>query len=345
MKITSGLLQITVTLFAAAFLCSPGSSSFGAETSPVPENYIERLDPRINTIIPAEAKLEKIADGFAWVEGPVWDKEGGYLLFSDIPNNSVFKWEEGKGVSLFLRPSGYTGKEPFRGKEPGSNGLAMDAGGNLVSAEHGDRRITKLNKDGTKTVIADSYNEKRLNSPNDLVFRSNGDLYFTDPPFGLPGTFDDPKKELPFQGVYRVSPDGKITLLTSEIRAPNGIAFAPGEETLYITDVNPDRPAWLAFDVNKSGSISNGRVFYDAAGFTKTQKGAPDGMKTDKRGNLFGAGPGGVYIFSPDGTLLGRIKTGVPTSNVNWGNDGSVLYITADGAVYRIRLNTEGPGF
>ncbi|HSC34510.1 MAG TPA: SMP-30/gluconolactonase/LRE family protein [Thermodesulfobacteriota bacterium] len=345
MKIASRLMLITVTLYAAAFLSSPGLRSFGQEASPVPENNIERLDPRINAIIPAGAKLEKIADGFSWVEGPVWNKEGGFLLFSDIPNNAVFKWEEGKGVSLFLTPSGYTGKEPFHGKEPGSNGLAIDTGGRLVLAEHGDRRITRLDKYGTKTVIADRYDEKRLNSPNDLVFKSNGDLYFTDPPFGLPGTFEDPEKEHPFQGVYRVTPDGEITLLTNEIKAPNGIAFSPDEKILYVTDVSPERPAWLAYDVNYDGTISNGRVFHDAAEFVKTEKGAPDGMKTDKHGNLFGAGPGGVYIFSPDGTLLGRIKTGVPTSNVNWGNDGSVLYVTAGTAVYRIKLDTAGPGF
>ncbi len=345
MKTASSLLLITVTLYAAAFLSPPGLQSFGQEASPVPENNIERLDPRINTIIPTDAKLEKIADGFAWVEGPVWNKEGSFLLFSDIPNNAVFKWEEGKGASLFLKPSGYTGKESFSGKEPGSNGLTMDAKGNLVLAEHGDRRITRLDKYGTKTVIADRYDEKRLNSPNDLVFKSNGDLYFTDPPFGLPGTFDDPEKELPFQGVYRVSPDGEITLLTNEIKAPNGIAFSPDEKILYVTDVSPERPAWLAYDVNYDGTVSSGRVFHDAAEFVKTEKGAPDGMKTDKRGNLFGAGPGGVYIFSPDGTLLGRIKTGVPTSNVSWGNDGSVLYITAGAAVYRIKLDTAGPGF
>jgi gluconolactonase len=345
LKIPTRLLLITVTLYAAAFLPSPGPDSYGQETSPVPENNIERLDPRINAIIPADAKLEKIADGFSWVEGPAWNNEGGYLLFSDIPDNAVFKWEEGKGVSLFLKPSGYTGKEPFHGKEPGSNGLAIDAKGNLVLAEHGDRRITRLDKNGTKTVLADRYNGKRLNSPNELVFKSNGDLYFTDPPFGLPGTFDDPEKELTFQGVYRVTPDGQVTLLANEIKAPNGITFSPDEKTLYITDVNPERPAWLAYDVNRDGTISNGRIFRDAAVFVKTENGAPDGMKTDRHGNLFGAGPGGVYVFSPDGTLLGRIKTGVPTSNVNWGSGGSVLYITAGTAVYRIKLLTAGPGF
>ncbi|MEW6143426.1 MAG: SMP-30/gluconolactonase/LRE family protein [Thermodesulfobacteriota bacterium] len=345
LKTTLRLLHITLMLYAAAFLSLFTEPSFGADEPPPTVTKIQRLDPRINAIIPKDATLEKIADGFAWVEGPVWNKEGGFLLFSDIPNNAVFKWEDGKGVSLFLKPSGYTGKEPFNGKEPGSNGLAMDGAGMLLLAEHGDRRITKLQEDGTKTVVIDKYEGKRLNSPNDLVLKSNGDLYFTDPPFGLPGTFDDPAKELPFQGVYRVSADGRVTLITSGIKAPNGIAFSPDEKTLYITDVSPERPAWLAYDVNDDGTISNGRVFHDAAEFARTNKGAPDGMKTDKHGNVFGAGPGGVYIFSPDATHLGTIRTGVPTSNVNWGDDGSSLYITASTAVYRIKLSTTGPGY
>jgi gluconolactonase len=345
LKITLRPLLITLALYGAAFLFSITESSIGAEEPTPPANNIQRLDPRINAIIPVDAALEKIADGFAWVEGPVWNREGGFLIFSDIPNNAVFKWQDVKGVSLFLKPSGYTGKDPFEGKEPGSNGLAIDGEGRLLLAEHGDRRITRLGDGGIKTVVIEKYEGKRLNSPNDLALKSNGDIYFTDPPFGLPGAFGDPKKELPYQGVYRVSANGRVTLLTSEIKAPNGIAFSPDEKTLYITDVNPERPAWLAYDVNDDGTISNGRIFHDAAEFARTEKGAPDGMKTDKHGNLFGAGPGGVYIFSPDGTHLGTIRTGVPTSNVSWGDDGSFLYITASTAVYRIRLNTTGPGF
>jgi gluconolactonase len=244
--------------------------------------------------VPQGAALEKVAEGFTWVEGPAWNKEGSFLLFSDIPNNSVFKWKEREGVSLYLKPSGYTGSVPFKGKEPGSNGLTFDSSGRLVLCEHGDRRISRLEKDGTKTTLADRYEGKRLNSPNDAVFKSNGDLYFTDPPFGLPKNFNDPDKELPFQGVYRLSTDGKLTLLIKDIKAPNGIVFSPDEKILYVTDVDPNRSAWLAFDVKDDGTITNGRVLFDATRWKKPNYGGPDGMEVDTKGNLFAARPGAL---------------------------------------------------
>ena len=314
----------------------PGAPRFGK---------IVRLDPRFDRLVPPDAVLEKVADGFSWVEGPVWNRKGGYLLFSDIPNNSIFKWKEGESVSLFLKPSGYTGSAPFEGREPGSNGLTFDSTGRLVLCEHGDRRITRLEDDGRKATLADRHEGKRLNSPNDLVFRSNGDLYFTDPPFGLPKAFDDPRKELDLNGVYRLTASGKLTLLTKDIKAPNGIAFSPDEKILYVSNADPSNAVWMAFDVRDDGTIANGRVFFDATAWTKTKRGVPDGMKVDREGNIFGAGPGGIHVLAPDGTHLGSIETGVATSNAAWGNDGSVLYITAGTAVYRIRLTTKGVGF
>jgi gluconolactonase len=338
-------LMVGVALATILHLLPDAAAKGGATPGASPLGKIVRLDPRFDLLVPRDAVLEKVAGGFAWVEGPVWDRKDGYLLFSDIPNNSVFKRQEGAGVSLFLKPSGYTGEAVFEGREPGSNGLAFDSDGRLVLCEHGDRRIARLEADGRKTTLADRYEGRRLNSPNDAVFKTNGDLYFTDPPFGLAKAFDDPAKELDFSGVYRLSTSGQLTLLTREIRAPNGLAFSPDEKTLYVSNADPNRAIWMAFEVSEDGTLANSRVFFDATAWTKTRKGVPDGTKVDKDGNLFAAGPGGIHVFAPDGTHLGSIETGVATSNAAWGDDGSVLYITASTAIYRIKLSTKGVGF
>ncbi len=337
------LLGTGVALTAILHLL-PGAVALQKDPSATVAKIV-RLDPRLDRVVPRDSVLERLADGFAWVEGPAWNRARGYLLFSDIPNNAVFKWQEGKGISVFLKPSGYTSTAPFMGREPGSNGLIFDAAGRLVLCEHGNRRIARLEKDGRKTTLVDRYNGKRLNSPNDLVFKSNGDLYFTDPPFGLPKAFDDPNKEIDFSGVYRLDmKDGTLTLLTKEIKAPNGIAFSPSEKILYVSNADPNCAVWVAYDVTDDGTLGDGQVFFDATAWTKTKKGVPDGMTVDQEGNLFAAGPGGIHIFAPDGTHLGSIETGL-TSNVTWGNDGSVLYITANTAISRIALTTKGIGF
>lgn len=327
--------------FAAAVTLAVGAALYGRQVTA--EVAIVRLDPQFDKIIPPDAKLEKIVHGFEWTEGPVWDRTGGYLLFSDVPRNSIFKWKPGEGTSLFLKQSGYTGNEKFTGREPGSNGLAFDAQGRLHICQHGDRHVSRLESDGSRTVVADSHAGKRLNSPNDLVFKSNGDLYFTDPPFGLPKVFDDPARETPYSGVYRVAKDGKITLLTSAITAPNGIAFSPDEKILYVT--NPKENKWFAFDVNADGTLTNQRLFFDGSTIAGDKPGGADGLKVDARGNLFAAAPGGLWIISPDGVLLGRFELNAATGNAAWGADGSTLFITASHAVYRIRLNTKGAGW
>jgi gluconolactonase len=317
----------------------------GPPRPPLTFGSIERLDPRLDALIPPGAVIEKLAEGFDWSEGPVWMKDEKCLVFSDVPQNVVYRWKEGQGISEFLRPSGYTGKIP-RGGEPGSNGLTVDEQGRLVLCEHGDRRVARLEKDGRKTTLAGTYQGRRFNSPNDLVYHSNGDLYFTDPPYGLEGNVDDPKKEIPFQGVYRVKPGGEITLLTQELSRPNGIAFSPDEKTLYVAVSDPKRAVWMAYDVKADGTIDHGRVLFDATDRVGPQnKGLPDGLKVDRAGNLFATGPGGVFVFAPDGKQLGTIRTGEATANCAWGDDGATLYITADMYLCRVRTLTKGEGF
>ncbi len=304
-----------------------------------------RVDSRLDQLIAADAKLEVLASGFEWSEGPIWIKDGGYLLFSDIPRNSIMKWKEGEGLSLYMKPAGYTGVADY-GREPGSNGLTLGPEGHLTMCEHGDRRISQLTKDGGKRTLADNYQGKRLNSPNDLVYKSNGDLYFTDPPYGLPKNFDDPRRELDFCGVYRLTPTGQLTLLASDMTRPNGLAFSPDEKTLYVAQSDPKQAIWKAFPVNADGMLGEGRIFQDVTTQVGKMPGLPDGLKVDQNGNLFATGPGGVSIFAPDGTLLGRIDTGEATANCAWGgDDGSTLYITADMYVCRIRTKTKGAGW
>lgn len=306
---------------------------------------IVRLDPRFDKLIPKDAKIEVLSSGFVWSEGPVWIKEdGGYLLFSDIPRNSVMKWKEGVGVSLFLKPSGYTGVADYGG-EPGSNGLLLDPQGRLVSCEHGDRRVSVLTKNGGKRTLVDNYQGKRLNSPNDGCFKSNGDLYFTDPPYGLPKGWDDSMRELDFCGVYRLSKDGKLTLLTEEMTRPNGIAFSHDEKTLYVAQSDPAAAIWKAFDVKEDGTLSKGRVFYDVTDQVEKLPGLPDGLKVDKQGNLFATAPGGCWVFAPDGKALGRLDTGERTANCAWGDDGSTLYLCADTYIARVKTTTKGAGW
>jgi gluconolactonase len=307
-----------------------------------PFGALEVSDPKFLTLIDSTTPIEKLASGFDWSEGPIWIKKGAYLLFSDVPSNTVYRWKQGEGVSVHVKPSGYTGKLP-RGGEPGSNGLTVDSEGRLTLCEHGDRRVGRIEHDGKHITLANRYQGKRFNSPNDLVYKSNGDLYFTDPPYGLVKNVDDPAKELPFQGVYRLKPGGELTLLTDQLTRPNGLAFSPDEKTLYVAVSDPARAVWMAYDVRPNGSLVNGRVFFDATSMVgPAKKGLPDGMKVDVAGNLFATGPGGVLVFSPDGKHLGTINTGEATANCAWGDDGSSLYITADMFLCRVKTKTKG---
>jgi gluconolactonase len=332
-------LALAAALLLPARVPAPHPADRGTEPA------IVRRDPRFDELVPPGSAVERVADGFAWVEGPLWDPRQNGLLFSDIPANEIRFWRPGAGTSRFLWPSGYTGARPFTGREPGSNGLAFDTEGRLVLCAHGDRAIVRIERDGRRTVLASRFEGRRLNSPNDLVFGRDGALVFTDPPFGLPAASDDPEKELPWSGVYRLDAGGRLSLLTSELPAPNGLAYGPDGRTLYVSNADPARAVWMAFPVRPDGTLGPGRVFFDATSWTRPGTGNPDGLKVDARGNLFASGPGGVHVFSPGGGHLGTIAFGVPVSNVAWGEDGSTLFITASTAVYRLRVATRGAGY
>jgi len=316
---------------------------------------IERLDPGLDAIVPAGAKLEKLGTCCKWTEGPVWI-HAGYLLFADIPGNRIMKWTPVGGISVFMHPTGFLGQEAYGGPESGSNGMTLDRRGRPTIAGHAQRdvyRLESLAKGAKITLLAEKYQGKRLSSPNDLVYRSDGSLYFTDPPYGLPTQGDkDPLKELAFNGVYRIPKalthppgappdDGRLELLIKDLTRPNGIAFSPDEKYLYIAVSDPDHKVWMRYDVQKDGSVTNGKVFYDAT--SDKADGLPDGMKLDQKGNIYSAAPGGVYIISPEGKHLGTIKMPEKTANLNWGGaDRRTLYITASTSLYRIRLKIPG---
>ncbi len=300
---------------------------------------IEIMDPSLLSILDSSAKIEILAEGFKWTEGPLWIADSAFLLFSDIPPNTIFRWDEMKGVSPYLFPSGYTGTIPREG-EPGSNGLILDQQGKLVLCQHGDRRMARMDApillpSPKFMTIADRYQGKKLNSPNDAVYHSNGDLYFTDPPYGLVNNVNDTSKELDFQGVFRVSKNGAVELLTKELSRPNGIAFSRDEKKLYVGNSDTNK-IWMQYDVTTNGEITNGNILYDAS--ADKDPGAPDGMKVHSSGNIFASGPGGILVLSPQGKLLGKIRVGDVCSNCAFDKDEKYLYITANHWLVRVKL-------
>lgn len=286
--------------------------------------------------------IEVLDVGFAWPEGPVWVQSDRHLLFSDIPRNVIYRWTEREGTSIWMQPSGYTGVA-YYGKEPGSNGLTIDAQGRLLLCEHGDRRVSRLEPRAGKVTVVDSYKGRRLNSPNDLVLNSAGDLYFTDPAYGLHRRYEDPTRELSFCGVYLVRADTReAILLTDELENPNGVAFAPGERSLYVTQSNPSRPFVMRYAIRNDGTFGASTLVRDFADRTAEGPGLPDGIKVDRAGNIFVTGPSGVWVMRPGGELLGRITTGGRVANLCWGDDGSSLYLCADDNLCRVRTLTSG---
>ncbi|HEY3625249.1 MAG TPA: SMP-30/gluconolactonase/LRE family protein [Terracidiphilus sp.] len=331
-----------------------GAASGGADgvldSAPV---KLDRLDPAVDRILPKGAMLERVADGFKWVEGPVWAQ--GSLYFAEIPSDTIRKWTPGSGVSIFLQPSGYKGSEPYGGPESGSNGMTLDVHGRLTVAGHAQRDIYRLESLDPKaqiTILADSFQGKKLNSPNDLVYKSDGSLYFTDPPYGLRTQKDtDPEKELKVNGVYRIPhaleqkpgaapARGELQQLVTDLTRPNGIAFSPDEKYLYVNNSEPKK-IWMRYRVQPDGSLADAKLFYDAT--SDQRPGSPDGMKVDEEGNIYSTGPGGVWIFSPEGKPLGTILISEKAANVAWaGPDRKTLYITASSSIYRIHLNVAG---
>ena len=324
---------------------------FKGETGPLATTPSEvnvevvRRDPAINAIIGPNPKIFKLAEGFKFTEGPIWvNRDGGYLLFSDPNSNIIYKYKpNGTGpgeLSVFRTASGYSGTDIAEYGQPGSNGLTLDREGRLTINEHGNHRVVRLENDGKVTVLAESYQGKRLNSPNDLVYRSDGTLFFTDPPFGLPKFFDDPRRELKFSGVYSLY-KGKLQLVSTDFTGPNGIAFSPDEKYLYVGNWDEKKKVVMRYQVNADGTIKNGQLFFDMT--SAPGEDALDGIKVDQRGNLYVSGPGGLWIISPEGKHLGTVVAPRHIHNMAWGDeDGKTLYLCARSGLYRMRLNIAG---
>jgi len=354
------LLRSLLALSAVAVLCSfalaavsaavAGDQADSIVATPV---KLDKLDASIDRIVPAGAKMERVATGFKWTEGPLWIKDR--LYFAEIPSNSIRVWTPGKGVEIFLQPSGYKGSTPYGGPEPGTNGMTLDTRGRLTAAGHAQRdilRLESLDPKAQQTILADSYQGKKLNSPNDVVYKSDGSAYFTDPPYGLRTQQDnDPDKQLKVNGVYRIPhalaqkpgsepTRGELQLLVTDLTRPNGIAFSPDEKYLYVNNSQPKK-LWMRYTVKPDGTVGDAKLLYDAT--ADNRPGVPDGMKVDMEGNIYSAGPGGIWIISPEGKPLGTILVPGRTSNVAWaGPDRKTLYITGSEGIFRVHLNIAG---
>lgn len=330
---------------AAALSAAACRSVAMPEAEPAYPNLgrIVRDDPALDRLIAPGAMVEKLADGFTWSEGPVWIADGGYLLFSDVPRNRIHRWSPTDGVSVFMSPSGFEGTDASGFREPGSNGLIAGPAGSILMADHGNRAIAQVDlATRRKTLLATRYDGKRFNSPNDLVRARNGAIFFTDPPYGLKDMDASPLKEQRHNGVYRIDPDGAVTLLVADLTFPNGVALSPDERTLYVPVSDPERAVVMAYDLSPAGAVSRGRVLKDFTAMVgDAHPGLPDGLAVDVSGHLFVTGPGGVHVLTPDGRSLGRIDTGGATANCKFGGDG-MLYITAGANLARVRTLTRG---
>ncbi|MEO5926236.1 MAG: SMP-30/gluconolactonase/LRE family protein [Bryobacteraceae bacterium] len=328
------------TLLTAAIAlsaCAPPQQSAPQTEAPSIGSF-QRSDPAFDALVPRDAKIEKLAGGFTFTEGPLWRPEGA-LWFSDVVGNVVRQWTPDGKVTEILRPGGYDGNSLPAGGFVGPNGMVADKDGGVLLVQHGNRRIVRIDKDRKVSTVVERFEGKRLSSPNDLVFHSDGSLYFTDPPYGLPKQDEDPAKEIAFNGVYRFA-NGKVQAIVKDITRPNGIAFSPDYKTLYVANTDDKHKVWMRYDVNADGTVSNGRIFADVT--AEKAAGAPDGMKIDSLGNLYATGPGGVWVFSAEGKHLGTIVFPETPANCAWGDDGKSLYVTAETGLYRVKLSVAG---
>jgi gluconolactonase len=326
-----------------------GSAAVANAAAPtkIDEATIDRWDPAMDAIVPKDWKVEKLADGFGWAEGPIWVKSGGYLLFTDVPGNKMWKWSEKGGLEKFLDPSGATNPDMNVWREAGANGLAILDAKNILLADTGNRGIQKLNlQTKKKTPVAMAFEGKKFASPNDVARMKSGVLFFTDPPYGYK-TFDEsPMIEIKFNGVYRMGKDGKVSAIEKELYRPNGVALSPDETTLYVTQSEPTKAIIMAYSLDAKGNVTGKKLFADLTDLiAETAPGLPDGLTVAADGTVFTSGPGGVLVLSKDGKRLGRIRDGKPTANCKFGDDGKTLYMTSQNMLARIRLNIAGSGF
>lgn len=333
----------SIALGASAAVLAGGFRVSAHATRPTVGN-IRRLSPALDAVIAPDARIEQLADGFIWSEGPVWVKDGGYLVFSDVPANTMYRWSEADGASVFLKPSGYDGPPTKAFREPGSNGLALDASGALLVCDHGNRAISKVDlKTKQKSILLDRHKGKKFNSPNDLAVARSGAIYFTDPPYGLEGINASPLKEMSFNGVYLRRPDGSVMVVDDKLTFPNGVALSPDEKRLYVAVSDPEGPVIMAYDLGEDGLPTKRQLFFDAMALHKAGgPGLPDGMCLDTEGRLYATGPGGVLVITPAGELIGVIDAGRPIANCAFGDDGHTLFLTADDILARVRLKTTG---
>ena len=332
---------------AISFLFLAGCAPVEAQASFPAVGSVQRENAALDALIDPAAKVERLGDGLTWAEGPVWVREQGFLLLSDVPKNRMYRWSERDGLTLFLEPSGLANPDPQFFREAGSNGLNWGPPGSILMADSGSRAVARLDvATKRKTLLATQFQGKKFNSPNDLVSGSDGSIWFTDPPYGLKDAEKSPLKELPFNGVYRLLPNGEVRLVDDSLTFPNGIALSPDQRTLYVSVSDPEGAMIYAYALDAAGNVTGKRVFADMTALVKQGlPGYPDGMAVDAQGNLFATGPGGVHVLTPQGVELGLISTGKPIANCKFGEDGRTLFMTSSDMLARVRTHTKGLGY